>query len=340
MTVKASAFGLVLSCLAGTALAENVCAGAKDLTALQVAAVQQELMVAGLSCNEAGLYNSFVLAYQRDLQASDNALLDYFLRMNVVTGTADYHRYKTKLANLYSLKSLSNKKAYCQSAERAFASALNDKLGLAAFALAQPSANASRSNACGESVTGLAMVAKPTEAAKPVVLGGAVVAGASVTVKDAVAKVEPPALVEANPPAVAKADPPAKQEAPLSETVAPPPAQAQVETPPPVTRNPAPYSYPSYPYVPPPNRGNAYGYGNGGTQTQNPPPPYRSPPPPLRNYRYDARDRYACENYYGRDPNTGGPYRTNDPCYEVYRWYYDRNYYRWYGAQPQQYWRR
>ena len=71
-----------------------------------------------------------------------------------------------------------------------------------------------------------------------------------------------------------------------------------------------------------------------------PPSNPRQPPAPLRNYRYDARDRYACENYYGRDPNYRGPYRTNDPCYEIYRWYYDRDHYRYYGAPPQQYWRR
>ncbi|HYM18677.1 MAG TPA: hypothetical protein VEU06_08945 [Micropepsaceae bacterium] len=347
MTLKAGAFGLALSCLAGTALAENVCAGAKDLTALQVAAVQQELMVAALTCNEAGLYNSFVLAYQRDLQESDRTLLSYFRRAHEESGTADYHSFKTRLANHYSLKSLENKKAYCRSAEATFASALNDKLTLASFALSQPASNVSGSRACGDSVTGVAMVARPPEVAKPVIVASATVAGASATVTDT-----PPAL-KADPPKVAEAGPPPAK-APGAEAATPPNEAENTPPPPPPVRNatPAPYAPPAAPNAPPANRGNtypysntrpyaygngnAYAYGDGQAQSQ----PYRrpTPPPPLRTYRYDARERYACETYYGRDPYRG-PYGANDPCYQVYRWYDDRDYYR-YGTPPQQYWRR
>jgi hypothetical protein len=321
MTLKAGALGLALSLLAGTALAENVCAGAKDLTALQVAAVQQELTVAALSCNQAGLYNSFVLAYQKDLQASDKALLEYFQRTNPINGTADYHRFKTKLANQYSLKSLANRRAFCRSAEVAFTSALNDRLTLGAFALAQPVSVQTGSTACGESVPGVAMVARAPDPAKPISASAAIAAGA---VNAAPAKPDPqtakadaPVIAQADPPAVAKTDPP--------PAVTPPP--------PPVTR-----------ITPPPGRyapaAPGYGYNGNGTAEINPPPPRRPLQAPPSNYRYDARDRYACANYYARDRSYRGPYGTNDPCYEVYRWYYDRDYYRWYGAPPQQYWRR
>jgi hypothetical protein len=343
MTLKTGALGLALSLLAGTALAENVCAGAKDLTALQVAAVQQELMVAGLSCNQAGLYNSFVLSYQKDLQASDKALLEYFQRTNPIVATAEYHRFKTKLANEYSLKSLANKRAYCRNAELAFASALNEKLSLAAFALAQPVSTLPKSTACGESVPGAAMVARAPETAKRAIAGGATVAGGAAAVKDIVpakpeletAKADPPAA-KADPPALAKTEPPAaaKVEAPAAQSATLPQQQAQRLTPPPppVTRAPDRYA----------PAGSGYGYGNqNGRADANPPPLNRRPPQaPLPNYRYDARDRYACESYYGRDPYYRAPYRTNDPCYEIYRWYYDRDYYRYYGAPPQQYWRR
>ena len=350
MTLKAGAFGLALSCLAGTALAENICAEAKDLTALQVAAVQQELMVAALTCNDAGLYNSFVLAYQRDLQESDRALLAYFQRANEESGTADYHSFKTRLANHYSLKSLENKKAYCRSAEATFASALNDKLTLASFALAQPVSNVSNSRACGDSVTGVAMVARPPEVAKPVIVASATVAGASATVKDT-----PVPLPKVEAPKAAEAAPPAKVEAPAAKMPEPPREAENTPLPPVRNAAPAPYAPPVAPYAPPyatpSNRANAYGsgrpyaYGNdnsyayGNGQMQNP-APYRrpAPPPPLRSYRYDARERYACETYYGRDPYRG-PYGANDPCYQVYRGDYDRDYYR-YGAPPQQYWRR
>jgi hypothetical protein len=45
--------------MAGTGWAADVCARAPDLVALQVAALQQQLMVAALTCNDVSLYNSF-----------------------------------------------------------------------------------------------------------------------------------------------------------------------------------------------------------------------------------------------------------------------------------------
>ena len=52
-------------------------------------------MVAAFSCNDFGLYNSFVVTYQKALQDSDKALEAYFLRRNAGTGVADYHSFKT-----------------------------------------------------------------------------------------------------------------------------------------------------------------------------------------------------------------------------------------------------
>jgi hypothetical protein len=71
---KATVAGLSLSLTAGTAWGADVCARAPDLVALQVAALQQQLMVAALTCDDVSLYNSFVTAYQKDLVASDEAL--------------------------------------------------------------------------------------------------------------------------------------------------------------------------------------------------------------------------------------------------------------------------
>ena len=302
MSLKAGALGLALSCLSGAALAENVCAGAKDLTALQIAAVQQQLMVAALSCDQAGLYNSFVLAYQKDLLASDSALLEYFLRVNAVSGTADYHRYKTRLANNYSLRSIADKRGYCRSAEAAFAAALTNRQSLAAFALSQPASNVAGSTSCGESVQGSAMVARAPEPPKPPLVAG-------------------PALSAANgselrtPPLPALHD----QAPPAASAIAPSQSSA------------------------PRNRDDARTANNGtNAPAPNATPNSRQPqPPPLRNYRYDARD-YARGTYYG-DPNYNrGPYRTYDPYYDYYRWYYGRDpSYSGYGTPPPQYyWRR
>ena len=105
--LKAAAVVFAISGMAGQAWAETVCAGAQDLTALQVASVQQQLMVAALSCevDDVTLYNSFVSVYQQELVTSDEALQAYFLRRAPGTGTDDYNSFKTRLANNSSLSS-------------------------------------------------------------------------------------------------------------------------------------------------------------------------------------------------------------------------------------------
>jgi hypothetical protein len=165
---KTGILGLTLSSFIGNAWAEDVCARAQDLTALQAAAVQQELMVAAFACNQSGLYNSFVVAYQKDLQASDEALQDFFLRLNQATGAADYHTFKTRLANSYSLRSTGNAKAYCGIALRVFHAALNEgRKSLAEFALAQQVSFTANYNACGERIEGGAMIARAAMPAAP-----------------------------------------------------------------------------------------------------------------------------------------------------------------------------
>ena len=97
------------------------CTSADDALALKTAAVQQELMVAAFTCGDTDGYNRFVLSYQRDLQDSDAALLAYFQRTG---STADYHSYKTSLANDFSLISARNDR-FCSAANAAFDSALD-----------------------------------------------------------------------------------------------------------------------------------------------------------------------------------------------------------------------
>jgi len=117
---------LALTSIGGQALAAvgpSRCAGSDDVFALRAAAVQQRLMVAAFSCQAVDRYNRFVLAYRKDLQASDLALQKFFRRLNGQTGTADYHSFKTRLANASSMDSIRDT-AYCANAEATFADAL------------------------------------------------------------------------------------------------------------------------------------------------------------------------------------------------------------------------
>lgn len=168
--LKTAAAVLAVSGMAGQAWAETVCAGAQDLTALQIASVQQEMMVAALACeaDNVSLYNSFVTIYQPELIASDEALLSYFMRRAPATGTDDYHSFKTKLANHFSVRSADNRGSFCGRAEGLFHEALaGRKKSLAAFALAQPMVIDTGYTVCGDSVQGETFASVPAIREEP-----------------------------------------------------------------------------------------------------------------------------------------------------------------------------
>jgi hypothetical protein len=87
--------------------------------ALKTAAVQQELMVAGFTCNAGPQYNRFVTAHRLELQKSDADLMAYF-KTRDHGKEAGYDSYKTKAANLAAGRSASDGARYCQAVARAF----------------------------------------------------------------------------------------------------------------------------------------------------------------------------------------------------------------------------
>src|SRR3954465_4489294 len=108
-TMRTGATALAISCIAASAPAwaqGAPCARPQEAVALQTAQVQQQLMVAALSCDAIPLYNQFVTAYQKELFAQDKGVQAYFKRLNAKTGTADYHAFKTKMANNSSRTSI------------------------------------------------------------------------------------------------------------------------------------------------------------------------------------------------------------------------------------------
>ena len=155
--LKIGAVVLAFSGVAGHALADTVCAGAQDLMALQVATLQQQLTVAALTCqnDDVSLYNSFVTAYQPDLVASDRTLESFFLRRDPTNGTAEFHAFKTRLANNFSARHSDDPREFCGKAEAVFRDALTGKKkSLAVFALSQPMEIDASYTVCGETVKG------------------------------------------------------------------------------------------------------------------------------------------------------------------------------------------
>jgi hypothetical protein len=93
------------------------CASDDEMIAVQTAAVQQELMVAALTCNEVTRFNAFQTGFGPELRASDARLASLFRRLyGGRRGEAAYHAFKTKLANDSEMRSIHNNPAYCQEA--------------------------------------------------------------------------------------------------------------------------------------------------------------------------------------------------------------------------------
>jgi hypothetical protein len=154
-TIKPAVIAFVLLATTVNGHAAEPCALLDDLTALQTAAVQQRLMVSAFVCNETSSYNAFVLGHQRELQKSDEDLQSFFLRQNMASGIDDYHAYKTRLANAYSLVSAQHKEEYCRLTHTALErSQRGEPNSLREFILAQPLVLVAASRSCGDPVTG------------------------------------------------------------------------------------------------------------------------------------------------------------------------------------------
>jgi hypothetical protein len=162
-TLAAATAVLMISTAVSPALAAERCAKPDDVTAMQASAVQQQLMVAALSCDALAQYNSFVTAYQPELYAADRHLMKYFKRMKARGGEADYHAFKTRMANMSSTLSISNLALFCQNARAAFDLALGPtKSTLAAFVATQPIVESSDFARCEIRVAGGIVPGAPT----------------------------------------------------------------------------------------------------------------------------------------------------------------------------------
>ena len=121
MSMKIGISCLALAAMTAQSYAADLCdAGAS--AALKTAAVQQELMVAGLTCNASRQYNRFVISHRDELQTSDADLMAYF-KTRDGGSEAGYDSYKTKVANLSASRSAADSARYCRAMARDFAAA-------------------------------------------------------------------------------------------------------------------------------------------------------------------------------------------------------------------------
>ena len=89
----------MVAATANVAVAAPKCANSDEVTAIQAAAIQQQLMVAALTCNQIDHFNAFQTTYSKELRRSDASLAHMFHRLYGGHGESEYHAFKTRLAN-------------------------------------------------------------------------------------------------------------------------------------------------------------------------------------------------------------------------------------------------
>jgi hypothetical protein len=101
------------------------CADPSEVSAIQTASVQQELMVAALTCNQIDNFNAFQTGFGPELRKSDATLMRLFVRLyGSSKGQAEYHAFKTRLANESEMRSIHGNQEYCAATTQVFAAAL------------------------------------------------------------------------------------------------------------------------------------------------------------------------------------------------------------------------
>lgn len=103
-------------------VAATRCASTSEVTAIQAQVVQQQLMVAALTCGQIANFNAFQTSFRSEMVASDGNLMRMFKRLG--KGSAGYHLFKTNLANKFSIKSIRARQEFCDAVVPVFAAAL------------------------------------------------------------------------------------------------------------------------------------------------------------------------------------------------------------------------
>ena len=126
---KAGACALAaLSLCASAATAKHSrstkCAAPAEVTAIAATSIQQELMVAALTCNQVANFNAFQTNFGPELRTSDRTLMHMFQRLYGGRGESEYHAFKTRLANNSEMRSIHGNQDFCTAAGLVFSAAL------------------------------------------------------------------------------------------------------------------------------------------------------------------------------------------------------------------------
>ena len=99
---------------AGQAMALPACTTAAERDAMVMRALQSQLMVAAVACNQTPAYNSFLTTYQSQFSSAGQQLRGYFNRTYSGSGEKQMNNFITALANAWSRVHMANMKQYCE----------------------------------------------------------------------------------------------------------------------------------------------------------------------------------------------------------------------------------
>ncbi len=126
-TVSAAIAVVATLAITGEAMAA-ACLKPSESAAVSARLFQTELMVAALTCQRRGDYNTFIRQFGSELASHGKQLKATFNRMYGANGTTQLNRFVTRLANEASLRSLQSTD-YCGTTDALFAGALAVKSG-------------------------------------------------------------------------------------------------------------------------------------------------------------------------------------------------------------------
>jgi hypothetical protein len=139
---------------AGPAIAQS-CLQPAERAAFDVRALQSQLMVGALSCNQDAGYNDFVRKFQGDLASSYRTIQSHFRRTAGGANQRELDSYITTLANAHSQDGIRAGSQFCSMVTPLFPLALAQPNGaaLAAFSQERNVLNPLATPECGTSAT-------------------------------------------------------------------------------------------------------------------------------------------------------------------------------------------
>lgn len=130
-----AAGALSLALIVPNLAAAAVCAVPADENALQVRMLQNELMVAALTCNQRAAYNGFIMRFKPQLGAEGKHLQTFFKQKYGSGSTRALNGFITRIANESSHRGMKQRGAFCRQAESIHSGSVSLKpAGLAAYA--------------------------------------------------------------------------------------------------------------------------------------------------------------------------------------------------------------